>query len=834
MHQNISVNDNFVSMLNLTARQIGEIVQGTLYGDNEGQIIRRISFDTRQIFHAHEVMFIALSGEHRDGHNYIKKAWDAGVRCFLVSRAIDFESFKDSVFILAGDTLSGLQAIAAYHRSQFDIPVIGITGSNGKTIVKEWLYQMLSSEINIAKSPKSYNSQLGVPMSVITMRPENQLAIFEAGISKKGEMDRLEPIIRPTIGILTYMGAAHSEGFESKTAKIEEKLKLFKHAEYVIYQKKENTHEAFERVLSGKPSFSWAVNGEADVLFSIEKVKTRKSTITIKYNVNEYKIRVPFTDDIYLHNAFTCITYLIYAGYAMDRIEAMISKLQPLPMRMELKTGIFNSVLINDTYSSDINSIALAFAAARKEAGKGRMAFVVSDFAYSDNHTHDDYDVLTSLINEFRPALFIGVGEKVRGIGPQLDPDIRSLFFHNTESLLQSLDITLLRDTTVLLKGARRYGFEQIVDRLEQRAHEAALEINLSALEHNLNLYRNKVLQPTKIMVMIKASAYGSGSVEVARVLQQQGIDYLAVAYIDEGIDLRKAGINLPIMVMNSGMDFMERMVTYDLEPEIYAPAQLDALIQYLFYADEHLRCHIKLDTGMNRLGFTKEEIPDLIEKLKENPNLEVVSIFSHLAGSGESLFDEYTHYQAVYFEDMANTISEGLNIRPMRHILNSSGIARFPQYRYEMVRLGIGLYGFDPSGFVSDLHTVMTLKARISRIKTIAVGSTVGYDRRWKAERESVIATISIGYADGLRRSAGNGKWQVMIHGEPATIIGSVCMDMAMVDATHIEGVREGDEVIIFGPINRADSLAKVYGTIPYEVFTGISSRVKRTYILE
>ncbi|HMY85639.1 MAG: bifunctional UDP-N-acetylmuramoyl-tripeptide:D-alanyl-D-alanine ligase/alanine racemase [Saprospiraceae bacterium] len=821
-------------MLDLTARKICEIVEGTLYGLSERQLIRRISFDTRQIFHAHEVMFIALPGEHRDGHNYIKKAWDAGVRCFLVSRKVDFESFGDSVFILTENTLLGLQAIAAYHRSLFKIPVIGITGSNGKTIVKEWLYQMLSGEINIAKSPKSYNSQLGVPMSVITLRPENELAIFEAGISQKGEMDRLEAIIQPTIGILTYMGAAHSEGFESKTAKIEEKLKLFKHADFVIYQKKDNTHEAIQRVLPETRKFSWGVNVDADVIFIIEKVKTRKTIASVKYLGNIYKIKIPFTDDIYLHNAFTCITYLIHAGYSIELIESMIGKLQPLPMRMELKTGIFNSVLINDTYSSDINSIALAFAAARKEAGKGRMAFIVSDFAYSDNHTHDDYEVLVSLVNEFRPALFIGVGEKVRNIRIKMDPEIRASFFHNTESLLQGMDITQFRDTTVLLKGARRFGFEQIVDRLEQRAHEAALEINLSALEHNLNRYRAKITYPVKLMVMIKASAYGSGSVEVARVLQQQGIDYLAVAYIDEGIYLRKAGISLPIMVMNSGMDFVERMVEYDLEPEIYAPAQLDVLIQYLFSADERLKCHIKLDTGMHRLGFTKDEIPFLIEKLKGNSHLEVVSVFSHLAGSGESLFDEYTHFQAAYFEEMVSSISRGLRTHPLRHILNSSGIARFPQYMYEMVRLGIGLYGFDPSGFVSDLHTVMTLKARISRIKTIPTGSTVGYDRRWKAEKDSIIATISIGYADGLRRSAGNGRWKVLIHGQPATIIGGVCMDMAMVDATHIEGVREGDEVVIFGPTNRADELAKVYETIPYEVFTGISSRVKRTYILE
>lgn len=821
-------------MLDLTVSQINSVVNGRISGSGDVQVIRRVAFDTRQIHHAHEVLFVALAGERRDGHNYLKKAWDAGVRCFLIHQPVNEDNYPGSSFIHTHNTLDSLQKLAAYHRSRFDIPVIGITGSNGKTIVKEWLYQMLSQEINIAKSPKSFNSQLGVPISVFTLHRQSQLGIFEAGISRKGEMERLERIIKPAIGIFTYIGAAHSEGFESKAVKLEEKLILFKNAGIVLYQKTELINSVFKKLYPDKRSFTWSIDSDADVVFSIHKIKTHRSGVTVRYKDREHKIRIPFTDDVYLHNAFTCIHYLIYAGYSFEVIENMISRLQPLPMRMELKKGMFNSILINDTYNSDINSIALAFSAARKEAAQGKMVFIVSDFAHSDNHTRKDYDVLTELVNEFKPQLFVGVGENVRRIGPKLDHDITTQFFHNTASLLQGFDITLVRDSVVLLKGARIYSFEDIADRLEQRAHESALEINLSALQHNLGLYQSKIGNGTRLMVMIKASAYGSGSVEVARILQQQGVDYLAVAYIDEGIDLRKAGIKLPIMVMNSGMDFIERMAEFDLEPEIYAPAQLDTLLAYLSAADERLRAHIKLDTGMHRLGFTMDEVPALIEKIRDNDHIEIVSIFSHLAGSGESLFDDYTNYQAEYFDRMSAAIADGLGIRPMRHILNSSGIARFPQYQFEMVRLGIGLYGFDPSGFVSDLQTVMTLKARISRIKNIPAGSTVGYDRRWKAERDSAIATISIGYADGLRRAAGNGRWKVMIHGQKATIVGSVCMDMSMVDVTDIDGVREGDEVIIFGPVNKADELADIYGTIPYEVFTGISSRVKRTYIIE
>jgi alanine racemase len=821
-------------LLNYSIQQISDIVGGYITGLQSQSIINRIAFDTRQIHHAHEVMFVAMQGMNRDGHNYIKKAWMAGVRCFLIQHEVAESEFSESTFIHTSNALDSLQVLAAYHRRQFDIPVIGITGSNGKTIVKEWLYQLLSPTIDIAKSPKSYNSQLGVPMSLFTLKPDNQLAIFEAGISKKGEMEKLERMIRPTIGILTYMGAAHNQGFESKAAKIKEKLILFKDCSTVIYHNKGVTGEIFNQLYPDKNSITWAVDREADLVFHLLSINSHKAIVTLDKRGEQFRIEIPFSDDVYLHNAFTCITYLDYAGYSMEEIQDMMSQLKPLAMRMELKTGMFNSVLINDTYNSDINSIALAFAAARKEAVKRRMIFIVSDFEFSDNHTHNDYDILVELVNEFEPLWFIGVGETIRRISTRLGKTINTLFYHDTDSLLNGIDITIIRDSVVLLKGARKYAFEAIVEKLEQRAHEAELEINLSALQHNLTLYRSGVKPSTKVMVMIKASAYGSGSIEVARILQQQGVDYLSVAYIDEGIDLRKAGIQLPIMVMNSGLDFVERMVEYDLEPEIYAPAQLHTIIQYTINNRERIKCHLKLDTGMHRLGFTMDELPGVICQMKENPQLEVVSIFTHLAGSGESLFDEYTHYQARYFEEMVRILTDGLGIKPMMHLLNSSGIARFPEYQYEMVRLGIGMYGFDPSGYVQDLHTVMTLKARISRIKRIPAGSTVGYDRRWKAERESLIATVSIGYADGLRRSAGNGRWSILVHDQPAVIVGSVCMDMTMVDVTDIEGVKEGDEAIIFGAVNRADMLAQIYETIPYEVFTGISNRVKRTYILE
>ncbi|MCO6461140.1 MAG: bifunctional UDP-N-acetylmuramoyl-tripeptide:D-alanyl-D-alanine ligase/alanine racemase [Saprospiraceae bacterium] len=821
-------------MLNLTASQICTIVNGKLSGSQSVRIIHRVAFDTRQIHHAHEVMFVAMPGKNRDGHNYIRKAWNAGVRCFLIQHDVPENEFPDATFIHTADSLKGLQDLAAYHRSLFDIPVIGITGSNGKTIVKEWLYQMLSPAIDIAKSPKSYNSQLGVPMSIFTLRPENEMAIFEAGISQKGEMETLEKMIRPTIGILTYMGAAHSQGFESKAAKIEEKLLLFKECDVVIYHRKGANHDIFRKMYPDKKALTWAVDEEADIIFHLDSLKGHHAIVSVNTGNARVSLNIPFSDEIYLHNTFTCIAYLHCAGYDMPTIQSMLTNLKPLAMRLELKTGLFNSVLINDTYNSDINSIALAFAAARKEAGKHKMIFIVSDFEFSENHTHNDYDILVELINEFLPAWLIGVGENIRRIASRINKNIRTLFYHDTDSLLQGIDITIVRDHVVLLKGARKFGFEDVVEKLEQRAHEAELEINLSALQHNLLQYRSLIGPTTKMMVMIKASAYGSGSVEVARILQHQGVDYLAVAYMDEGIDLRKAGITLPIMVMNSGLDFIDRMVEYDLEPEIYAPAQLKTLVNYCQANHEYMKCHLKLDTGMHRLGFTRDELPFVRELLQDNVYLDIVSIFTHLAGSGESLFDEYTHYQARYFEEMVSSLSTALNIRPMKHILNSSGIARFPRYQYEMVRLGIGIYGFDPSGFVSDLHNVMTLKARISRIKRIPPGSTVGYDRRWKAETESTIATVSIGYADGLRRSAGNGHWHILIQDQPAPIVGSICMDMTMVDVTHIEGVQEGDEAVIFGPVNKADALAKVFDTIPYEVFTGISNRVKRTYILE
>jgi len=822
-------------MLGLTAAQIARILQADLHGDGDTfGLIQRAVYDTRQLSFPADSIFLSIKGPRRNGLQFIQSAWQAGVRVFLVDELPKILP-PEAVFILVPHVLRAIQQLAIYHRHRFTLPVVGITGSNGKTIVKEWLATMLQEEKHVARSPKSYNSQLGVPLSIFQLGPEHDLGIFEAGISKPGEMEILSSVIEPQTGIFTYLGEAHREGFSSREQKLKEKSLLFRSCTRIIYEQTNELYSFFTNEFPEKEHLTWSSeNVEAGVFFENSAVTPGGTSFTIHFREMQLDCHIPFKDKAYVNNCFTCITYLLGSGYDPQWIVERIGALRPLEMRLEIKPGMLNSLVINDTYNSDIDSLNIAFNTANNiEPGKKKV-FIVSDILQAGLPPEALYSRLAELINESAPEHFIGIGEKIIGIREQLNPNIKTEFYAHTSEFLKQFDLSIIRSAVVLLKGSRPFAMEHISEYLLYNRHESHLEINLDALTHNLKLYLEHIRPGTGIMVMVKASAYGSGAVEVARLLEQQKVDYLAVAYTEEGIELREAGIRTPIMVMNTGTGQFDRMVQYDLQPEIYSMEQLHALDEYLRSIDERMIIHLKLDTGMHRLGFIAAEMGSLISMLDQNAHFEVATIFSHLAASGEELHDEFTVAQIKRFEAMAQEISHQLNIRPARHILNSSGILRFPQYQFEMVRLGIGLYGIDPSEVLHSLRTVLSLKASITQIKTIPAGSTVGYSRGWTAQTESRIATISIGYADGLRRASGNGRWHVSINGHLAPVIGSVCMDMCMVDVTHLPHAGVGDEVVIFGTSPRVDALARCWDTIPYEVITGLSQRLRRTYVME
>jgi alanine racemase len=850
------------------AKDIARILNGTLQGGgNPDAVIKHLLIDSRSLASAETSLFFALKGERHDGHKFIADAYAKRVRNFVVSELPSplgegrgDEVYAGANFILVKDTLSALQLLAANHRRKFNIPAVGITGSNGKTIVKEWLYQLMQEDKNIVRSPKSYNSQVGVPLSVWLMNEENNLAIFEAGISRPDEMEKLEPIIAPTVGLITNIGQAHDENFLNSKQKIREKLKLFIHAGTLIFNRDNlelNDEIMANPVMKKLNLFTWSRKSKANLLIGKVTKEGNETELQAVYNNEFIRIKIPFIDEASIENAIHCWALMLFLDYTNKTIADRMPRLSPVAMRLELKEGINHCSVINDSYNSDLGSLAIALDFLNQQKQHVKRTLILSDILQSGKNEQDLYAEVAALVREKAVGRIIGIGEAISRQEKQFTGE--KMFFQTTGEFLSQYNPNLFDQETILLKGARAFGFERISLVLQHKAHETVLEINLNALVHNLNYYRSKIAPGTKMMAMVKAFSYGSGGFEIANVMQYHHVDYLAVAYADEGIELRKAGITLPIMVMNPEEPSYDTMIKHHLEPEIFSfrvlklfeeavkrvkhtppptPPKGESRTPVSFPLGEGrdgvYPIHIKLDTGMHRLGFEEKEVNELAVRIGNSKFLEVRSVFSHLAGSDEAAHDEFTRNQIKKFGAMSEVICSRFTYPIYRHILNSAGIVRFPGAQFEMVRLGIGLYGIGANAEEqAQLKNVSTLKTTISQIKNIPAGESIGYSRKFVAKKDMRIATVPIGYADGLSRRLSNGKGKMIIKGQKAPIVGNVCMDMCMLDITDIQ-CAEGDEVIVFGQEYSAYEIAKDMDTIPYEVFTGISRRVKRVYFHE
>ncbi len=827
--------------LQYTISDIALILKGNYISvDGNNDLIKHLLIDSRKIITAESSVFFALVTQRNDGHKYIAELYQKGIRNFVISDVPeDIETFKNANFVEVKNTLSALQILAAHHRKQFSIPVIGITGSNGKTIVKEWLFQLLSPDKNIVRSPKSYNSQIGVPLSVWQMQSDNELAIIEAGISEPEEMKKLQPIIQPTIGIFTNIGTAHEKNFINSKQKTGEKLNLFTKVETLIYCS--DSFEIQDRIIQSEilkknNFFTWSFKHKADLMITSVKKEQNKTIISATFKANEISISIPFVDNASIENATHCWALMLLLGYDNNVIAERMTSLVAVAMRLELKAGINNCSIINDSYSSDLNSLSIALDFMNQQNQHKKRTVILSDILQSSLSDSDLYSEVSDLLMAKGVTRFIGIGPSI--IKNQSCFKIEKTLFENTDAFLNKLSSSEFHNETILIKGARMFEFEQIGRMLQQKTHETVLEINLNALVHNLNYYIGQLKKDTKVMAMVKAFSYGSGGFEIANVLQYHNIDYLAVAYADEGIELRKAQIATPIMVMNPEEESFDLMSKYKLEPEIYSFRTLNLLINSIHASESkeiHTQpIHIKLDTGMHRLGFQPEEIDDLISILKINDRIIVKSVFTHLAASENKLQDDFTKSQIEKLVSGADKLKKEFGEQIIVHVLNSAGISRFAEADFDMVRLGIGLYGI--SFFEEEqqlIQNVSSLKTTISQIKNIPKGETVGYGRNWTAKKKSRIAIVPIGYADGLNRKLGNGNGFLFIKGTKAPIIGNVCMDLCMVDVTELE-VEEGDPVFVFKDAASIKELAVILDTIPYEILTSVSGRVKRVYYYE
>ena len=812
--------------------------------------VEYIFFDSRKVFFPATSLFIALKGPRRNGHSFIPELYKKGVRNFIICEEINPDDFPEANILYVKDGLKALQQLAAFHRKQFAIPVIGITGSNGKTIVKEWLHQLLQPNFNIVRSPKSYNSQIGVPLSVWEMNKQHTLAIFEAGISQPAEMEKLNEIIQPTIGILTNIGEAHSEGFKDVDQKVAEKIKLFEKAGLVIYCSDEwladkaivLKYESLTHKTDKQPFkiFSWGKIQKADLqILEINKTPTHTEIIAV-YQNSETAITIPFTDDASIQNAITCWCVLLHFGIKDAVIVKRMKLLQPVNMRLELKKGINHCTIINDSYSADLNSLHIALDFLNQMSGVSKRTVILSDFFQTGMNDEELYERIAADLVQHKIDRLIGIGlsiSKYLKIEEDLATNkIQSEFYSSTEEFVSRFRFSDFRDEAILVKGARVFGFEQLIQLLELKVHQTELEINLNAIAHNLQQYQ-KLLQPsTKMMAMVKAFAYGSGGAEIANTLQYHKVDYLGVAYADEGTELRKAGISLPMMVMNAEKETFETVIANQLEPVIFSFTMFKEFDGFLKREGiKNYPVHLEIETGMNRLGFAVQEIEKLSKEIQATSSFRIQSVFSHLAASEDTMQDEFSNRQFDLFVQAFNMLQKNLGYDFLRHIANSAAILRHPQMQLDMVRLGIGLYGIDSSASGKlDLQPVATLKSTIAQLRHLKAGETIGYNRKGVVEKDSIIATISIGYADGFSRRFGNAAGKIWVRGQLAPVIGAVCMDMTMVDVTDIPGVKQGDEVTIFGKEIPIQDLANWAGTIPYEIMTSISERVKRVYYEE
>lgn len=829
--------------MNYTIDKIASIIEGKLIGNHDKSlVIKDLLFDSRLVVLPENTLFFALKSQRNDGNKYIKELYNKGVRAFVVEeKPNSADIYENAVFILVNNTLQALQKVAASHRNNFNIPIIGITGSNGKTIIKEWLYQIFSPETLAVRSPKSYNSQIGVPLSVWQLDENHQIGFFEAGVSRPNEMQNLEEIIKPTIGIFTNIGEAHGKNFDNINAKVEEKLKLFKNVDTLIYcLDHKEIREAVSRL--NIKTFTWSRHDKtADVLIHhIEKNENHTEIRAIQQLNNsatqQLKISIPFTDDASIENAIHCWLTSLKFNISESIIEKKMSQLYPIAMRMELKSGINNCGIIDDSYNSDFNALTIALDFMNQQHHGKKRVVILSDILQSELSEDVLYEKIAQLIKNKGVNLIIGIGEAIMRQSKKFD--IEKIFYHDVKDFLANHQIETFHNQLILIKGARKFGFEKISKALQEKAHETILEINLNNLVKNMNYYRSKLKSDTKLMVMVKAFAYGSGNFEVSNVLQFHHTDYLTVAYADEGIELRRKGISLPIVVMTPEINTFESIIKNNLEPDIYSFRSLSLLEDAIENIDIQLNnpigIHIKLDTGMHRLGFLPEDIDKLLERLKSNDKIIVKSVFSHLAGSDSKEFNDFTMKQINNFEAMSSKIIDAFPYKILRHILNSAGISRFTDYQYDMVRLGLGIYGIAPCDEdKGKLRTVISLKTTIVQIKEYEIGETIGYSRKGKIERKSHIGVVPIGYADGLKRELGNGNACFYVNGKAAPIIGNICMDMCMIDLTGID-CKEDDTAILFNEDYPVERIAEACNTIPYEILTSISQRVKRIYYQE
>ena len=818
--------------MRMSIENITNVLKANRIGDFETGI-DWILTDSRSLCFPEETLFFALKTKRNDGHKYIPELYERGVRNFVVSDLPeDMGNYADANFLQVSRPLKALQRLAEKYRARFDVPVVGITGSNGKTIVKEWLYQLLSPERIITRSPRSYNSQIGVPLSVWLMNETTELGIFEAGISEMGEMEALQSIIRPTIGILTNIGGAHQENFYSVPDKCMEKLALFKDCDVVIYDAdNELISNCVGKCLFGSREIAWSRKDNEHPLY-IEWIRKDDSSTTIRYRYlgmpNEYTI--PFIDEASIENSLHCLAVALYMMLSPEKITERMAHLEPIAMRLEVKEGKNGCVLINDSYNSDLASldIALDFMSRRSEDKGRKRTLILSDILETGQTSKLLYRQVGELVQSRGVDKIIGVGEEIRSSASRFS--MEKYFFRTTEEFLASDLLPSLRNEVILIKGSRSFHFDDISDYLELKVHETILEINLNALVNNLNYYRGKLNPDTKMVCMVKASAYGAGSYEVAKTLQDHRVDYLAVAVADEGSELRKAGITSSIIIMNPELTAFKTMFDYKLEPEVYSFNLLNELIKSAEKEGvTNFPIHIKLDTGMHRLGFAPQDIPELIARLKRQTSVIPRSVFSHLVGSDSSQFDAFTRRQIEEFEKASEELQEAFPHKILRHICNTAGIQRYPGAQFDMVRLGLGLYGVNP--YTNQmLHNVSTLKTTILQIREVSQEDSVGYSRKGRLHRDSRIAAIPIGYADGLNRRLGNGNAYCLVNGQKAPYVGNICMDVCMIDVTDIP-CKEGDKVVIFGDDLPVTKLAEVLDTIPYEILTSVSNRVKRIY---
>jgi alanine racemase len=812
---------------------ISQIINGIVRG-NSDYPVKNLLIDSRSLYIAEETLFFAIVGERHNGHHYITDLYQKGIRAFVVDKNYKFpNSCEEASFIVVKDTLVALHLLTAWHRKQFNYPVVGITGSNGKTIVKEWLNQVLQNTYRVVRSPKSYNSQVGVPLSVWNLNSDANLGIFEAGISQVGEMLKLAKIIQPTIGVFTHLGEAHIENFNNKEELLAQKKDLFLNCDKIVYCADDRlVLTEFLRGFDDEPNhFNWARNKNAFFRVLNEQVEGNHTRITFKVDARQSEFVIPFTDKASVDNAITTFVTALVLGIDVDTLNSEMPKLEPVAMRLEIKEGFGNCTLINDYYNSDLGSLEIAIDLMIRQQPDKKKCIILSDIYQSGYFDRHLYRAVAELIVKQKIDRIIGVGKKISSQAKMFGDN--AVFYPDTDAFLSQLNRNKFKDEVILIKGSRNFRFERISNALQFKAHKTVLEVDLNAIVHNLNYFRSLLQPQTKLTVMVKAFSYGSGSTEIANLLQYHRVNFLAVAIADEGVELRNAGIQIPIIVMNPEPHSFETMIEYNLEPEIYNLKILENFQNALGKNGvKSYPVHIKLDTGMHRMGFMESELDDLIAKIQNNNQFYIRSVFTHLAGADEEQHDDYTRHQIQLFKQWSDRIRQNFSYAIDRHVLNSAGIERFADAQFEMVRLGIGLYGVS-AVHQDKLMNVSTLKTTISQIKTISKENTIGYGRKGVIEKDTRIGVIPIGYADGFSRKLSNGHGKVLVNGKLCPVVGNVCMDMSMIDLSNVEA-KEGDSVIIFGNDYPVSQLAEQLDTIPYEILTTISRRVKRIYLQE